>query len=158
MDNETGFQQDIDNISNMSTSNIGPGAPMQLANVFRPKGNGVAHLASFTSRAPGLTSLKAKDAPTLSLKLVVKDNDLTLGNTAFAFPMHLKGSNSNRQDGHSRITTDSDSDIIKVEHATLAPFSYAADICNTPTPSVCVDATGIPAYPTSKPLQTSTVH
>ena len=69
--------------------------------------------------------------------------------------MHLKGRNPNRQDGYSRITTDSDSHITKAEHAAPTPLSCATDACNTSSPSVCVEAAGIPASHTSTPLQKS---
>ena len=125
---------------------------MQLVNVFALTGNGMAHPPSFAHHASGVINHKAKDSPTLALKTVRLDNEIA-DNTASAFFMYLKGRNPNSQDYHSRNTSDSDSDIIKVKHAALASLSCAAGACIILSTSVCVDAAGSPANFNSKPFK-----
>ena len=110
----------------------------------------MAHSPLFTPHEPGVTSLKAKDAPTPALKALERDSDFTLDNTASTFLIHLKGRNPK-----SRMAT-LGLQLIVTEHAASAPLSCATDVCSTPSANVCVDARGIPSCPTSKPLQTST--
>ena len=100
MDNHTGFHYAIDNISNIPIPDIGVAAhihlmeasslTMQLAKVFLPMGSGMAHPASFTNHAHGVTSLKVRDTPTLALK-AVKVSDCTWDNRVSVFLIHLKG-------------------------------------------------------------------